>query len=263
MVRFAAHLEMNFTKEFSFADRWASAALTGFAGCEFVWRTHALHEVQELRAKNPMEVTCMGGATGFASGAGRPILTLPEERNWLVRDIQEAISYAKQVGCPNLVVVPGNLNQGWTIERHREEAVRSLSEIAPYLEAAGVTALLEPLNSKVDHKGIYCDTVAEGFRIVEQVGSPNVKILFDIYHVQIMEGNLIETIRNNHSLIGYYHVARVPGRYEPLGGEINLPPVIEAIAGTGYNGYIGVEYRPIGSATEAYSKLRKEYPALF
>jgi hydroxypyruvate isomerase len=262
-MRFAAHLEMNFPKEVSFADRWTVAAQAGFTGCEFVWRTRELSEVRKLRARTPLAVTCLGGTLGFAPGGGRPILTLPEEREWLVREMLAAIDYAQKAGCPNLVVVPGNLNPGWSFERHRDEAVRSLSEVAPYLEAAGITALLEPLNSKTDHKGTYCDTAAEGFRIVERVGSPNVKILFDIYHAQIMETRLIETIRGFHSLIGYYHVARFPGRFEPLGGEFELRPVLDAIAGTGYDGYVGLEFRPSGTTEEAYSRLHRAYPSFF
>ncbi|MFD1677151.1 hydroxypyruvate isomerase family protein [Alicyclobacillus fodiniaquatilis] len=263
MIRFSAHLEMNFGSAYSFAERWQSAAHSQFQACEFVWRQHGLSEVLALREKNQMAITCLGGTTGFAVDGGRPLLTRPEDREWLVRDVQEAIDYAQQINCPNLVFVPGNLHSDWSIERHRQEAVNSFSAVAPLLEAAGVTAVLEPLNSKVDHRGIYCDTSAEAFRIVEQVGSKNVKILYDIYHMQIMEGNLIDTIRAHHALIGHYHVARVPGRNEPLGGEVNLPAVLQAIEETGYQGFVGMEYSPTGETIESFKQLREAYPASF
>ncbi|QHT61185.1 TIM barrel protein [Paenibacillus lycopersici] len=261
MLRFAAHLEMNFGKEVSFADRWHAAADSGFAGCEFVWRQHEWQEVQDLRKARPLQVSCMGGTTGFQTGGGRPLLTRPEDREWLARDVRTAVDYAQRTACPRLIFVPGNLQPGWSIERHRKEAVESLRAIVPIVEEAGVTVVLEPLNSKADHPGIYCDSSAEAMRIVEQVGSRNVKLLYDIYHMQIMEGSLIETIRKHHDLIGYYHVAKVPGRHEPLGGEVNLPPVLEAIAETGYDGFIGLEYSPERSAEEAYRSVKAAYPA--
>lgn len=263
VLRFAAHLEMNFGKEVSFADRWKTAAVNQFVGCEFVWRQHEWSEVQRLLKEHPLQVSCIGGTTGFQIGGGRPILTRPEDREWLAHDVLVAVNYAKKAACPYLIFVPGNLNPGWSIERHRREAVQSLTSIVPILEKAGVTVVLESLNSKVDHPGIYCDTSAEALRIVEQVGSPHVKLLYDIYHMQIMEGNLINTIRNHHSQIGYYHIARVPGRHEPLGGEVNLPDVLHAIAETGYDGFVGLEYHPENDAAKAYFRLKSKYSAYF
>jgi hydroxypyruvate isomerase len=263
VIKFAAHLEMNFGKGVSFRDRWTAAKESGFQGCEFVWRNVELAEALDLKSAAPMQVSCLGGTTGGAGGGPRPVLLLAEDRERLAKDVETAAAYARQLNCRNLVMVPGNMMKDWSIEKHRQEIVTSLKYIAPLLEQAGVTALVEPLNSKVDHKGVYCDTATEGFRIVEEVGSSNVKILYDIYHMQIMEGNLIQTIENNHSRIGYFHLAKVPGRFEPIGGEIHYPAVLEAVAKSGYDGFVGLEYRPSQPYNEVFQQIKSTYPDYF
>jgi hydroxypyruvate isomerase len=110
----------------------------------------------------------------------------------------------------------------------------------------------------VDHKNNFASTSKEAFAIVETVGSANVKVLYDVYHMQIMEGNLISTIKNHYDLIGHYHIAGVPGRHEPLDTEVNYPSVFDAIAQTGYDGYIGLEYGP---SIDPEESLRRVYAA--
>ncbi|TDF98050.1 hydroxypyruvate isomerase family protein [Paenibacillus piri] len=263
MLRFASHLEMNYEKDVAFRDRWLAAHRFGFHGCEFVWRLHDLAEVVDLKAEFPLHVSSLGGTTGFAVGGDRPVLIWPEDRERLARDVEKAVDYAKAVSCKTLIMVSGNLIPGWSVERHRREAVESLKYIAPIVEKAGVTVVIEPLNSKTDHKGIYCDSSSEAFRIIEETGSDHIKILYDVYHMQIMEGNLIETIQHNERLIGYYHLAKVPGRFEPLGGEVNFPAVLEAIGNTTYDGFIGLEYKPSGHYEKALERIKQGYPACF
>ncbi|GGD61679.1 hydroxypyruvate isomerase family protein [Paenibacillus nasutitermitis] len=263
MKRFAAHLEMNFAASVPFHERWRLTGQFGFTGCEFVWRIHDLADVRALREKHPLQVTCLGGTSGFAVGSGRPVLVWPEDREQLARDVEKAVEYAQAVSCRRLIFVPGNLISGWSLERNRQEAVLSLKYIAPILEQAGITAILEPLNSKVDHKGIYCDTSAEAFRVIEEVGSPNVKVLYDVYHMQIMEGDLVRTISSHYDSIGYYHIAKVSGRTEPIGGEVNFPAVLEAIRSTGYWDYIGLEYKPSISHDHAFTQIKDSFPSYF
>ncbi|RKN86124.1 hydroxypyruvate isomerase family protein [Paenibacillus ginsengarvi] len=259
LIRFAAHLEMNFGPGVPFHDRWRAARRSGFRGCEFVWRNVELPAAAELQKAEPLAVSCLGGTTGAAAGA-RPVLILPEDRDRLMKDVETATAYARELSCRNLVMVSGNMIRDWSVEKHREEAVRSLRSIAPILEEAGVTALIEPLNSKIDHKGVYCDTSAEGFRIVEQTGSPNVKLLYDAYHMQVMGEPIVRTIRERSGLIGYYHLAKVPGRTEPIGGEIDVPAFLEAVADTGYDGFVGLEYKPSGDYRDVFRRLSDAYP---
>jgi hydroxypyruvate isomerase len=112
------------------------------------------------------------------------------------------------------------------------------------VEPHGVTLIVEPLNTLVNHKGYYLHHTAEAFEIVREVASPNVKILFDIYHVQIMDGNLIDIIRKNIASIGHFHVGDVPGRHEPGTGEINYTNVFHAIRETGFRDFVAMEYGP-------------------
>jgi hydroxypyruvate isomerase len=117
--------------------------------------------------------------------------------------------------------------------------------------------VLEPLNTKVDHAGYYLQTAKEGFEILDEVASPAVKMLFDIYHHQIMEGNVIQDITKNISKIAHFHVADVPGRHEPGTGEINYANVFRAIAGSGYQGFVGLEFKPSKSAEETLKDVLK------
>ena len=114
------------------------------------------------------------------------------------------------------------------------------------LESEGIILVIEPLNLTIDHKGYYLSKSSEAFDIVSEVGSPNVKVLYDIYHQQVTEGNIINTIRENIDLIGHFHAAGLPGRQELNRGELYYPAVFDAIDHAGYQGYVGLEYMPAG-----------------
>jgi hydroxypyruvate isomerase len=125
-------------------------------------------------------------------------------------------------------------------------AVAALRAAAPMLEKNGMTAIVEVLNTYVDHAGYFLYYVRDGAELIDRVGSPNVKLLFDIYHVQIMEGNLIQSIRANIDRIGHFHVGDVPGRHQPGTGEINYRNVFKAIYDQGdrFRGSVALEYSP-------------------
>jgi hydroxypyruvate isomerase len=126
-----------------------------------------------------------------------------------------------------------------------------VKELAPLAEAAGVTLVLEPLNIHVDHPGYFLNTSKTGIQLVREVASPNIRLLYDIYHMQVMEGNLIDTLTKNLDVIGHIHVADVPGRHEPGTGEINYGNVFAALRQAGYMGYIGMEFAPTGDSNKA------------
>jgi hydroxypyruvate isomerase len=125
------------------------------------------------------------------------------------------------------------------------------------LEEAGITLLLEPLNGKVNHPGIYLESSDEGFEIIREVGSPNVKILFDIYHQQITEGDIIRRMTSNIDLIGHIHCAGNPGRHELDSGELDYGRIFKALESAAYKGYAGIEYFPAESPTEGLMRLLK------
>jgi hydroxypyruvate isomerase len=127
-----------------------------------------------------------------------------------------------------------------------------LKRVAGVAEQKGVTLILELLNSKVDHKDYQCDHTAWGVQVVRAVNSPRVKLLYDIYHMQIMEGDIIRTIRDNINYIGHFHTAGNPGRHDMDDTqELNYPPIMRAIAATNYDGYVGHEFIPKGDPMEA------------
>ena len=117
------------------------------------------------------------------------------------------------------------------------------------LEASGIMLVIEPLNELIDHQGYYLVRSEEAFQIIDEVGSANVKVVFDIYHQQISEGQLIANITSNIDKIGHFHAAGNPGRHELTRGELHYPSIFDAIGATGYRGFVGLEYWPVDDAS--------------
>jgi hydroxypyruvate isomerase len=157
-----------------------------------------------------------------------------------------AVEAARKMDSKRLVVLTGNELGGLSRPEQMANAVAALKAVAPLLEKSGITAVVEVLNTYVNHAGYFLYYIRDGAELVDRVGSPNVKILFDLYHTQVMEGNLIENLRTYIAHTGHFHVADVPGRNEPGTGEINYRNVFRAIYDLGdrYTGYVSLEYRP-------------------
>jgi hydroxypyruvate isomerase len=169
----------------------------------------------------------------------------------IAAELRDSIELAARWGIPNLVCFSGN-RAGLSDDEGAEITADGLRGVARAAEDAGVTLVLELLNSKVDHKDYQCDHTGWGVRVVRMVDSPRVKLLYDIYHMQIMEGDVIRTIRDNHAHFGHYHTAGNPGRHEiDDTQELNYPAIVGAIAATGYDGYLGQEFVPTGDPVAA------------
>ncbi len=167
------------------------------------------------------------------------------------REIHANLALAREWGIPNLICFSGN-RDGLGDAAGAEITAAGLTCVARAAEDAGVTLVLELLNSKVDHPDYQCDHTAWGLKVVRAVGSPRVKLLYDIYHMQIMEGDLIRNLRAAAPDIGLYHTAGNPGRNDiDDTQEIHYPGVLSAIAATGYDGYIAHEYLPKGEPVAA------------
>ncbi len=168
----------------------------------------------------------------------------PANHDLLVGELERALPLAQQHGVPNLIAMFGN-RQGRTDAQATDACVTGLKRIASAAEHYGVTICVELLNSKVDHKDYQGDRTAFGAAIIEAVGSPRVKLLYDIYHMQIMEGDVIRTIRQHAAHIGHFHTGGVPGRHElDDTQELNYHAVARAIAETGFTGYLAHEFVP-------------------
>ncbi len=168
----------------------------------------------------------------------------PANHDLLVGELERALPLAQQHGVPNLIAMFGN-RQGRTDAQATEACMAGLKRIAPSAERYGVTICVELLNSKVDHKDYQGDRTAFGAAIIEAVGSPRVKLLYDIYHMQIMEGDVIRTIRQHAAHIGHFHTGGVPGRHElDDTQELNYHAIARAIADTGFTGFVAHEFVP-------------------
>lgn len=227
-------------------DSLAAIAKIGFDTCDnFDWRDARLFAEYQILLKE------------FGLGAGVLVvnkkpdvnalgcsLVSPADRQGFLQELRLCIDAANQVGCNRLEVLTGNSLPGAPREVQMANCIGTLQAAVPLLEENGMTAIVELLNSTVDHPDYFLNTVEDGMDMIRRVGSPHVKLLLDIYHVQVMQGNLIQRIRSSYAETGQYHFADVPGRHEPGTGEINFRNVFRVIHELGYRGFITAEYHP-------------------
>lgn len=178
----------------------------------------------------------------------------PNLRNEYLKGLGESIAAAKQLKCPTLISQVGDFIQGVPRVQQHDSLVVGLREAASMLAGSGITLAIEPLNELVDHAGYYLIRSDEAFEIIDKVGSPNIKVTFDIYHQQISEGHLIHNILQHSDKIAHFHAAGNPGRNELTRGEINYPKVIEAIQGSSFDGFFGLEYWPKDDALQGLNE---------
>ena len=209
----------------------------------FDWRQPALlGGIAAEMKKHKFECASLVSNKGVkAPGCG---LVNPKERDSFLNEMYLATEAANKVGCKRLVTLTGDEVPGMSRAAQMESAVAGLKAAAPLLEKNGITAVIEILNTYVNHAGYFLYCVKDGAELIDRVGSPNVKLLFDIYHVQIMEGNLIPNIKKNIDRIGHFHIGDNPGRHQPGTGEINYRNVFKAILETNYTGFAALEYSP-------------------
>jgi hydroxypyruvate isomerase len=178
-----------------------------------------------------------------------------EHHDDLLAKFEKAIPQVAENGFPNIITFSGN-RKGMSDEQGLENCVKGLKRLAPIAEKHKVTVILELLNSKVDHKDYMADHTAWGVEVCKRVGSERLKLLYDIYHMQIMEGDIIRTIRESSKYIGHYHTGGNPGRNEiDETQETYYPAVMKAIVATGYKGFVGQEFVP--KQPDALASLRK------
>ena len=229
---------------------FARVAELGFAAIELWKRDETFPQVVELAKRYGLAIATMSGHDSLAVG-----LNDPTQHARIERELRESIDIAAEVGIPGLICFSGNRRPGVSEEEAITYTVQGLERIAPYAEAKGVNLNMELLNSKVDHPGYQCDHSAWGLEVCRRVSSPNVKLLYDIYHMQIMEGDIIRTIRENIQWIGHFHTAGVPGRHDfDDTQELNYAGICRAIAEADYAFYVGHEFKPKGEVYEALAR---------
>lgn len=227
-----------------------AAVEIGYPALELVPQEHFA-----LVRDHGLTISAIAGHASIPEGLNRR-----ENHARIERELVANIQLAAQWGIPNLICFSGN-RAGMSDAEGAEICAEGLRRVARTAENAGVTLILELLNSKVDHHDYQCDHTAWGVQVCKMVGSSRVKLLYDIYHMQIMEGDIIRTIREHHAWFGHYHTAGNPGRNEiNETQELNYPAIMRAIAATGYQGYVGQEFIPIGEPVaalrDAFSRCR-------
>ena len=257
MLRYAANLTMLFN-EVPFLERFARAAAAGFRAVEFLFihdvdRAAVARELQRHR----LELVLFDPEGGHFPAGDRGYLCDPAKRDHCRRTIEDAVATARELGCRRLNVLAGNRAESASDDLMRRTMVETLAAAAPMASTAGITLLIEVLNTWESPR-YFLDRSRLALGIVREVGAPNVRFQFDCYHLQRMEGQLIDGLITNLQWIGHVQIADVPGRHEPGTGEIHYGNVLAALERAGYDGYVGLEYRPSGKTEDSLAWLPHE-----
>jgi hydroxypyruvate isomerase len=246
-------------RQLPFIERIDNLGRAGLSTFEFwAWKDKDLGAL-ESRVGQGMRVATF-------SGQRQGSLVEPQDHPGYVAEVQESIQVARRLGCKHLMVLSDELSEDGSVttkyrpmdaEERAGNIALGLKLLAPIAEEQEVTLLLEPLNTLVDHPGYSLDSSKVAFDIIGRIASERIKVLYDIYHMQIMEGNVIQTLRDNIENIGYIHIADVPGRGEPGTGKLNYENIFKAINDTGYPGYVGFEFQPQKDTEEALAVIKE------
>ena len=249
MPKLAANLSMMFS-EVDFLDRFGAAAEAGFTGVEYVSpyeydKAQISDRLQHYRLTQVLFNLPVGD---WAAGE-RGIACHPDRVEEFRASIDTAIEYADLLGCHQVNCLAGIAPEGLGADTLRETFVSNLRFAAPRLNDAGIRLLIEPINQR-DIAGFYLRNTAHALDMIEKAAVSNLYVQYDVYHMQIMEGDLVPTMRANIDSIGHIQIADTPGRHEPGTGEINYPFVLNAVDAMGYSGWVGCEYKPLTTTLE-------------
>ena len=251
-VKFAANVEMWWRRwnKLRFLDRIRAAHALGFPAIEFwPYKGKPIDKIAKLTQKLGIEVA------QFTAWGFRPGLNNPKNHERFVATIEEACGVAKKLRCRKMTVVGGNDIKGMSQKQMHANIIEGLKRAVPIAEKHEVMLILEPMNIRVDHKGHCLYGSVDAVKICRAVNSPMVKINWDLYHMQISEGDLCGRLRDGFDQVGYLQLADHPGRTEPGTGEIHYPRVLKEAQRLGYKDFVGVECRPSKPEAQAIKGL--------
>ena len=257
MPKLAANLSLLFP-ELPFLERFAAAARAGFRYVEyqFPYAAGSAAEVASRARDAGVEVVLHNLPAGDAARGDRGIACQPARAGEFREGVERAIEYARAVGCPRLNALAGIAPEGLPRERAFETLVENLRHAAAKLQAAGLTLLTEPVNPRTV-PGFFLNTSAQGIAAIDAAGAPNLMLQYNIYHMQVVEGDLAKTIERLLARIGHIQIADVPDRHEPGSGEINFDFLLPHIDRLGYRGWIGCEYVPAGDTVQGLAWAKR------
>ena len=257
MPKFSANLSMLFAER-DFLDRFDAAAAAGFKAVEYVGPYDFPPEmVAERLKRNGLTQALFNLPAGDWAAGERGIAVLPDRIDEFRASVDTAIRYAKALGCAQVNCLAGIAPAGIDRAALEDIFVANLKYAAPRFADAGVKLLIEAINTKVDIPGFFLDSSAQALAIIDRVGSKNLYFQYDIYHMQVMEGDLARTIETNLDRIAHIQIADNPGRNEPGTGEINFSYLYAHLDRIGYSGWVGAEYRPKAGTEQGLGWLRE------
>ena len=256
MPKFAANLTMMFN-EVPFQERFAAAAQAGFQGVEFLFPYELPpQEVGRLLKHHALQNVLFNLPPGHWGAGERGIASLPGRESDFRESVAVAIEYALALGTPCLHAMAGLLPTGADRQKHHDVYLENLRYASRELAKHGRTLLIEPINTR-DMPGFFLNSQAQANAICEAVGEPNIKVQMDLYHAQIVEGDLAVKLRKYIQGIGHIQIASVPERHEPDEGEVNYPYLFRLLDELKYDGWIGCEYRPRGRTEDGLGWVRE------
>ena len=243
MIKLAANLTMLFT-ELPFMERFQAAAQAGFKGVEFLFPyAYDANEIAEQLRIHHLTLVLHNLPPGNWEAGERGIACHPDRIAEFEAGVATAIDYAKILGTPQLNCLAGIVPDGVSAELAGQTLVRNLGYAASVLKQQQIRLLIEPINT-FDMPGFFLSHTGQALDLIRQTGSDNLFVQYDIYHMQRMEGELINTLRANLGMIKHLQLADTPGRFEPGTGEINYRNLFAALDAMGYDGWTGCEYKP-------------------
>ena len=255
MPKFAANLTMLYT-EVDFLDRFDVAAKDGFKGVEYLFPyPYQKQELVDRLKKNNLTQVLHNLPAGDWAAGERGIAVLPDRVNEFQEGVGKAIEYATALECKKVNVLAGIAPKHIDADKLRETFVGNLKFAAQKLKDAGILFVMEPINT-YDMPGFYLNHTQQALDLIDAVGSDNLRIQYDIYHMQRMEGELAATMQKHFAKIGHIQIADNPGRNEPGTGEINYPFLFEFIDRLGYDGWVSGEYKPAGKTSDGLGWMR-------
>ena len=264
MPRFAANLTMMYG-EHSFPDRFAAAARDGFTAVEYLFPyEYPANKLAALLKENGLTQVLFNAPPGDWKAGERGVTALPGREQEFREGFERALEYARILKCPRIHTMAGLVAAGADRARMRETYVANLTWAAKLAQAEGIDVLIEPIAQR-NIPGFFLNFQEEGHAIAEETGCSNVKILMDLFHCQVAEGDLAIKIRKyladpKQTRVGHFQIAGVPERHEPDTGEVNYSYLFDVIDQVGYDGWIGCEYTP-GAGTSDGLNWFKKYAA--
>jgi hydroxypyruvate isomerase len=262
MPTFAANLSMLWT-ELDPYERFAAAAWHGFRHVEMLFP----HELDAARLErtlreHQLELVLFDPAPGNWAAGERGLLCLPGREDEFMRSVHDAIALATRLGSRRLNALAGIVPPGTSPSAATDVAIANLRQAAPVVEQAGLTLLVEPINA-IDMPGYLAATVEKAVELVNAAESPAIRLQLDQYHVAMSGGDAIATLRRYQPLVAHVQIADVPGRHQPGTGEQPIDAFLDELDRVGYAGYVGLEYRPLGTTEESLAWLEtRRQPAV-